>query len=243
MENKLLQLYTLQLIDTNLDELEEMKGSLPHEVRKLEARHAELLAKIHDLDRTMRDAFSQRENADNEILSLKEKSGKYKSQQLQVRNNKEYDALTREIDHATETAARLEKEMAALEIKATVARTGIETEKKELEDLEVVLAEKRKDLAEVSKSTEDEERKYQHEREKALVRISKADLEVYERIRKARKGKAVVPVKRGSCGGCFNKVPPQELLELRQNKKIYTCEHCGRIIVSDTIVENVSTAA
>ncbi|MFN0159095.1 MAG: zinc ribbon domain-containing protein [Bacteroidota bacterium] len=239
MENRLRQLYTLQLVDSNLDELEELKGDLPRIVRSLEAKKAELQARISTLEHTMRSAFSERDNADSEIISLKEKVTKYKAQQLQVRNNKEYDALTREIDHATDTASQLEKNMGSLETKATIARTGIEEAKKELDDLEKVLEEKAADLAEVSKTTADEEAKYHHEREKIIVRISKADIEVYERIRKARRGKAVVPIKRGSCGGCFNKVPPQELLELRQNKKVYLCEHCGRIIISDAVAETI----
>jgi predicted nucleic acid-binding Zn-ribbon protein len=112
--------------------------------------------------------------------------------------------------------------------------------KGELGEVTKVLEEKRQALAEVSKTTEEEELKGKHERQRMLARIKKSDLTLYERIRKAKKGKAVVPVRRGACGGCFNKVPPQMLLELRQNNKFYTCEHCGRIIVSDEIAEAAS---
>ncbi|MEK7672221.1 MAG: C4-type zinc ribbon domain-containing protein [Bacteroidota bacterium] len=189
----------------------------------------------------MRGAFSQRDNADSEIISHKEKIEKYKSQQYQVRNNKEYDALTKEMDQAAETIARLEKEMSALENKATVARTEIEATKKELEESQALLEEKKTELAEVSKSTEEEELKFQHEREKVLVRISKPDLAMYERIRTAKNGRAVVPIKRGACGGCYTAVPPQKVLELKRNNQLYTCERCGRIIVSEEIAES-STA-
>ena len=102
--------------------------------------------------------------------------------------------------------------------------------------METVLDEKRAALEEVSKSTEEEELQFQHKRDKVLVHVAKPDLTAYERIRRAKKGKAVVPVKRGACGGCFARVTPQKLLELRQNNKIYQCEHCGRILVSDEIV-------
>jgi hypothetical protein len=84
---------------------------------------------------------------------------------------------------------------------------------------------------------------HQHERQKLVSRIAKADLALYERIRKARNGKAVVPVKKGSCGGCFNRVPPQKLLELRQHERVYTCERCGRIIISDEIAESATKGA
>jgi predicted nucleic acid-binding Zn-ribbon protein len=241
LENKLRQLYTLQLIDSNLDEIEEMKGDLPGEVRELEEKVEGLNVTLASLEQTMRGAFSQRDNADSEIISLKEKIEKYKSQQYQVRNNKEYDALTKEMDQAAETIARLEKEMSALENKATVARTEIEATKKELEESQALLEEKKTELAEVSKSTEEEELKFQHEREKVLVRISKTDLAMYERIRTAKNGRAVVPIKRGACGGCYTAVPPQKVLELKRNNQLYTCERCGRIIVSEEIAES-STA-
>lgn len=243
MENMLRNLYTLQLIDLNLDELEELKGDLPTETRELEERVAGLQAKLRELEHTMKAAFASRDTADNEIVSLNAKMEKYKVQQFQVRNNKEYDALTKEMDGAVGTIARLEKEMETLEAKATMARTEIETTKGELEEVNKILEEKRQALAEVSKTTEEEELKCKHERQKMLARIKKSDLTMYERIRRAKKGKAVVPVRRGACGGCFNKVPPQMLLELRQNNKFYTCEHCGRIIVSDEIAEAASQSA
>lgn len=241
METKLRYLYALQQIDNNLDELEELKGDLPAETKALEATINELKVQVATLDQTMKSAFSSRDNADSEIISLKEKMEKYKAQQFEVRNNREYDALTREMDHTTQTIAKLEKEMEESETKAVAARTDIETTKSEIKEKTKLLEEKRATLAEVAKKTEAEELKYKHGREKLLARIKKADLNAYERIRKAKRGKAIVPVKRGACGGCFNKVPPQKLLELRQNKKIYQCEHCGRIIVSDEIAETSST--
>ena len=243
MENKLRNLYALQQVDSALDELEELKGDLPAEVRELEHKMSELQEQLTRVEKLMMDSFIQRDNADSEILSLKEKLEKYKAQQYEVRSNKEYDALTREMDHAAESVSKMEKDMETFESKATIAKNDIETTRAQIQELTGVLGEKRTALAEVSKTTEDEERKYQHEREKLVVRIDKGDLDTYERIRKARNGSAIVAVKRGSCGGCFNKVPPQKLLELRQNNKIYLCEHCGRIIVSDEIAETSSTVA
>jgi predicted nucleic acid-binding Zn-ribbon protein len=243
LENKLRTLYTLQLIDTNLDEIEEMKGDLPGEVKGLEEKLAELQNRITQLEETMRGAFAQRDNADSEIIGFREKIEKYKAQQYQVRNNKEYDALTKEMDHAAETIAKLEKEMASLENKGTIARTDLEAARKELEQTQGLLEERRAELAEVSKSTEEEELKFRHEREKILVRVNKADLAMYERIRKAKKGRAIVPIKRGACGGCFTAVPPQKVLELKHNNKLYSCERCGRIIVSEEIAESSTAVA
>jgi hypothetical protein len=243
LENKLRNLYTLQNIDSNLDELEEMKGDLPAEIGGLEDRANELRSHKTALEESMRNAFAMRDGADSEILSLKEKVERYKSQQYTVRNNREYDALTKEMDSATETIARLEKEMDQLEGKATTARNDIAIVTGQLEELNKVLEEKRAALAEVSRANEAEEEKYRHDRQKLVVRIPKADLATYERIRKAKRGKAIVSVKRGACGGCYNRVPPQMILELRQNNRLFMCEHCGRILVSDEIVESASSGA
>jgi predicted nucleic acid-binding Zn-ribbon protein len=242
LESKLRNLYTLQLIDNTLDELNELKGDLPAQVAQLNGTLEDLNRRIAELDQTMKSAFSMRENADNEILSLKEKLERYKAQQLEVRTNREYDALTREMEHAELAVARLEQEMEALENKATLARNDIEVLRKEADEIIKQLDEKQKQLLEVSKANEDEELKYTHEREKIVARIAKSDLIVYERIRGAKKGKAVVKVIKGSCGGCFNVVPPQKLLELRQNTRLFTCERCGRILVSDEIAQTVTVA-
>ena len=235
MEAKLRQLYALQQIDSSLDDLEELKGDLPARIADLETQEAGLRGQLAALENEMRSAFAQRDNADSEIIALRDKAEKYKAQQFAVRNNREYDALTREMDAAQDTIVRLEKEMEMLEGKATLARNDIDALKVKIAELDGMLGEKRAALAEVSRTTEEEEGRLRHEREKIVHKVPKPDLAQYERIRKAKKGKAVVPVRRGACGGCFNRVPPQKLLELRQNSKLYLCEHCGRIIVSDEI--------
>ncbi len=187
MKNKLEYLFALQLIDTELDTLQEQKGDLPFEVQALENELAAMRARQTAAEQAMRQAFSNRDTADSDIVGLREKLDKYKGQQFSVRSNREYDALTREMDAATESVARLEKEMAALEIQATTARTEMEELKGKVEVIEKQLAEKQAALAEVSKLTEEEELQHQHEREKAIARITKQDLAAYERIRKAKK--------------------------------------------------------
>ncbi|MGA9117190.1 MAG: C4-type zinc ribbon domain-containing protein [Bacteroidota bacterium] len=243
MENKLRHLYQLQRVDSNLDELEELKGDLPATIRDLEGRLQELQERLGEQDHAMKSSFARRDLADSEILALREKVAKYKRQQFEVRTNKQYDALTREIDHATEEIARLEKEMAETETRATVAREEIESLRTQAEALGRTLQEKHVELDRLSKTTEEEELRYHHEREKLVARLDAQDLTAYERIRKAKRGKAIVPVRKGACGGCFARVPPQKLLELRQNRHVFACEHCGRILVSDEIVEKGSREA
>jgi len=240
LENKLRILYALQLFDTALDELEEMKGDLPAETRALEEKIAKMEADIAAHDQTMKQEFVARDEADSNILSFREKLEKYRKQQLSVRNNREYDALTREIDFAAAEIERLEQAMESHENRAIAEKTEAEALRSQIQERSILLEEKQSALEEISKTHEAEELKYCHEREKLLVRIEKTSLAAYDRIRKAKKGRAIVPVRRGACGGCFAKVPPQRLLELRQNDRIHHCEHCGRIIVSDEIVESTS---
>jgi predicted nucleic acid-binding Zn-ribbon protein len=173
-----------------------------------------------------------------DILSLKEKIEKYKTQQFQVKTNKQYDMLAREVDHAQEKITKLQREMDELEGKAEFAKEDAEKLRPEIETLQAEFTDRKKELTAVNKEHEDEELKFQHQREKIISRVSKADYQMYDRIRKAKEGRAIVQVQRNSCGGCFNRVTPQRVLELRKNSTLITCERCGRVLVSDAIVES-----
>jgi uncharacterized protein len=238
LENRLRLLYTLQRVDSNLDELHELKGDLPHLVEVLEKTLQEKDTLRKSLEATVKHAHVRRDEIDLEIVTTKEKIEKYKEQQFQIKTNKQYDALTREIDVSQERVKTLEKEMETIEGKSANAKTDLETLAPELQDLKKELKERQAELDHVNKEHEDEELKLRHEREKLIVRIDKADVKSYERIRKALGGKAVVGVRRNACGGCFKRVPPQVSVELRKNSRLMTCEHCGRLLVSDDIVES-----
>lgn len=241
METRLRLLYALQQIDASLDELQELKGDLPQLVADLEKRLRDKETLLQDLDDTVKRAAVRREEIDIEILSLKENIEKYKEQQFQIKTNKQYDALAREIDHAQEKITQLSKEMAATEGKMSITRTDIEGLLPEIDEMRKELEAKRRELGHVNKEHEDEELKLKHEREKLVVRINKGDLRFYARVREAKDGVAVVPVRRNACGGCYKRVPPQIVLELRKNSKLITCEHCGRVLVSDEIVDTAAT--
>ncbi len=238
MENKLRLLFALQTIDTKLDEIEEMKGDLPSAVRELEETIGTTSETISTNQASVNEAYEQRKSSELEITTLTEKIERYKNQQFQVRNNKEYDLLTKEIDGAEKKISKLESEIDSLATSIQKTKTATEELESQIEKVRATLSEKKSELAEVSKETEKEETELHHEREKLVRKIGKSDLATYMRIRKAKQGKAVVPVRRGACAGCYNAVPPQRVLELRKNSRIYTCERCGRILVSDEIVES-----
>jgi predicted nucleic acid-binding Zn-ribbon protein len=237
LENRLCLLYSLQQVDTSLDELQEMKGDLPKIVAELSEKIKDKLAQKKLLEDTVKKSIVTRDQADVDIISLKAKIEKYKTQQFQVKTNKQYDALAREIDFSQEKITKLQKEMEGCEGKAETAKEDNEKLKAELEENQKEFSERKKELAAVNKEHEDEELKLQHQREKIVSRISKADYAMYERIRKAKEGRAIVRVQRNSCGGCYNRVTPQRVLELRKNSALITCERCGRILVSDGIAE------
>jgi len=240
LENRLRLLFSLQKVDLSLAELEELKGDLPSIVRNIQESLDGKRDTHKELEDLVKQAMIARDRTDTDILSLKERLEKYKSQQFQVKTNKQYDALAREIDQSQERITKLGREMESLEGKAGMAREDLEKLKPEIEELEKELAERQKELDAVNKEHEAEEQKLRQERDKLVARLSKFDYQQYERIRKAKDGKAIVPVKRNSCGGCFNRVPPQKILELRKNAAIITCERCGRILVSDEIVEKTA---
>ncbi|HMN48382.1 MAG TPA: C4-type zinc ribbon domain-containing protein [Ignavibacteriaceae bacterium] len=239
MYNRLKILYQLQLVDDQLDQLEELRGDLPSMVRTLETRINELKEEIRVKETEQKESVEKRTQNEEEIEKLKESQKKFKAQLYQVRNNKEYDALTKEIDHSDEQISKLEAENDALADLSKSLTAQIEEVKPQLDELIIELKEKEADLKEIIKVNEKEESKLLEERKKIEDQVKKPDLSVYTRIRKAKKGKAVATIKRSACSGCHNIVPSQRQLEIRKNNKIFTCEYCGRILVSQEIADEV----
>lgn len=237
MEETLRLLYQLQKVDSGLDELEEMKGDLPGAVNGLRAELDAVKQSFAQQEQIVTDSIKAREKADLDIHDFNDKLERYKKQQYEVRSNKQYDAITNEIDFATRSILDLEKQFTVFENAMVAARTEIETLTVKIDETQKVLEEKETELRAVSKENEEEELQLKHEREKIVVRLKKETLARYNRIRNARDGKAVVAVRRNSCGGCHNRIPPQRLFELRTSIKLFTCEHCGRIIIPMEIAE------
>ena len=242
MEETLRLFYSLQKIDSNLDDVERMKGDLPAIVAQLQNKVESLQTSINERQNFINASVAARNKADNDIVDFKQKLERYKTQQYQVRNNKEYDAITKEIDFATESIKNLETQFTTFETKMTGAKNEVAELTKQLEEATAELEEKKTELVEVSKETEDEELQYQHEREKIIARLKADQLARYELIRKGRGGVAVASLRRNSCSGCNNRIPPQHIFEIRKSKSFYLCQHCGRIIVSEELAHSVQKA-
>lgn len=237
METKLRFLYALQQVDSQLDELEDFKGELPEIVNRLTEAVNSLKTTIPELEAEIQNNKKKSDEADVEQISLSEKITKYRKQQYEVKTNKQYDALTHEIENSEKKIEQLTNDAIILEGMIKLGKEDLEKLREELKTAEQELEEKQAELDVILKENEEEELKVQHERSKLVACISEQDLATYSRIRKAKNGLAVVSVKRNACGGCYNSLPPQKIQELRQNTNLFTCERCGRILVSDSIVE------
>ncbi|NWF51372.1 MAG: hypothetical protein HXY49_12620 [Ignavibacteriaceae bacterium] len=240
MFERLKILYELQLIDDQLDELEELRGDLPNTVKELESRLKTLQNEVKEKDLKRAESLKKRELNEELMKKLIENQKKFKAQLYQVRNNKEYDALTKEIDHNEEQVAKLEAENDALADQSKQLSAEIEEQEPHIEELEKELKVKEAELKEIIKANEKEENKLLAERKKIEAKVKKPDYSAYSRIRKAKKGKAVATIKRSACSGCHNIVPSQRQLEIRRNNKLFFCEYCGRILVSTEISDSVS---
>ncbi len=238
MLNRLKTLYQLQFIDDQLDVLEELRGDLPNTVKDLESKITEMKEDIQSKEKQQKESVEKRESNEKEMERLLENQKRFKAQLYQVRNNKEYDALTKEIDHTEEQITKMEAENEALVDLSKSLSQQIEESLPALDELQKGLKEKEADLKEIIKANEREELKLQAERKKVEGQVKKADVSVYMRIRKAKKGKAVVTIKRSACSGCHNIVPSQRQLEIRRNNKLFFCEYCGRILVSQEIADS-----
>ncbi len=239
MIEKLSVLYELQLIDNQLDELEELRGDLPAAVNDLKQQIEAIKTQVETKEDEKKKSLSKRKQNDEDVDRLKTSLKKFKTQLYQVRNNKEYDALTKEIDHSEEQITKLEAESSALEDLVQKLKKEIGEVEPQLDELTKELKEKETELKQIIKANEREEARLQDKRDKIASKIKKPDYNTYSRIRKALGGKAVVTLVRAACSGCHNVVPPQRQLEIKSGKKLYSCESCGRILISPDVADEV----
>lgn len=221
----------LQDVDNRLNALKLQKGDLPMIIEQLKEDSEEKKSRSVELEEQVGKLQSDRRMFEKEIDASKAQLKKYEDQLYKVQNNKEYDAIALEIDTKKVEIESLEnKIIQTLEDEEELKKeqTGLADE---LANLETQLKEQEKELEEIILLTQEEEIRLNHEREKVARLIDERSLRQYERIRHAKDGLAVVPIKRSSCGGCFSTIPPQRIVEIREAGRLHTCEYCGRILV------------
>jgi len=240
VEQKLIALYTLQEIDSQIDKIKIIRGELPLEVEDLEDEIAGLETRISNFHKD-KEGFNslilEQKGAikDSEALIIK-----YKEQQMNVRNNREYDSLTKELEFQTLEIELSEKKIKEVVFKIELTNKEIQNSEEKLNNKKLDLEAKNKELSDIVKETVLEEEKLINKSSDNENFIEDRLLTAYKRIRKsARNGLAVVQIERDACGGCFNKIPPQHQLDIRVHKKIIVCDYCGRILVDREVVDLV----
>lgn len=225
------QLIDLQEIDSRFDTLQLQKGDLPLMIDELETELEVKKTEMEELDKNIKKGEADRRMFQMEIEASNEKLKQYEEQLYKVQTNKEYDAISLEIDTKKMEIKELENKILQSLEEEEELRSNIANLDEELQKLDDQLNEYRRELDEIILQTKEEEARLQRGRKNILADIDKRYQWQYERIRQAKDGLAVVPIKKNSCGGCFSAVPAQKIVEIREMNRLYTCEYCGRILV------------
>ena len=232
VEEKLKALYELQQVDTEIDKIKILRGELPLEVQDLEDEIEGLQTRINNIESEITAHKEAIVKKNNEITNAQSMIKKYEEQQSNVRNNREFESLAKEIEFQTleiELAEKRKKEFSeqVAEKEQLIADSNVV-----LEERKGDLSNKKTELDEIIADTQKEEESLDKRRKEIQHMIESRLYTAYEKIRNnARNGLAVVTVERDACGGCFNKIPPQRQLDIASRKKIIVCEYCGRILV------------
>ena len=237
VEQKLVALYTLQQVDSKIDEIRAYRGNLPLEIQDIEDEIAGLETRITNFKEESKK--HQKDISDYKI-KIKETEAlikKYEDQQNNVRNNREYDSLTKEIEYQQLDNQLSEKRIREITAKDNDVASKVAEAQLRLTELKTSLDEKKEELQSLVEGTEKEEEQLLQRSADCEKLVEDRLLVAYKRIRKnARNGLAVVGIFDEACGGCFNRIPPQHQLDICTHKKIIVCEYCGRILVDKGII-------
>ncbi len=238
IEDQLRALVRLQLIDTQIDQLTKLRGDLPDEIRDLEDERVGLQTRLGKIDQDKKEAEVQKKKLKLDIAESEGLIRKYEEQQLQVRNNREYDALTKEIEAHRQRIQGAYEEIERYENLDVDSAETVDGADDQLSELESRIKEKQVELERVVEETKTEQDAFEEQRDKAAGQIDERFRRAYERLRtRVRDGRAVVPIERGAAAGFM--VPPQRQVEVRQRDRIIVSEHDGRIIVDDALFAEV----
>ena len=244
VEERLKALYVLQEIDSNIDKIRTIRGELPMEVADLEDEIVGLNTRIANINEEISNLTEQVNKKKQSAKDSKEQIKKYESQQDKVKNNREFDSLNKEIEFQNLEIQLSEKRSKEFAIEVANKNIILEETQSILTDRESVLGLKQTELASIVEETKKEEDQLVKIAAKARTIIDERLLTAYTRVRtNARNGLGVVAIQRDACGGCFNKIPPQRQLDIRQHKKVIVCEHCGRILVDPKIADDETVVA
>jgi len=235
---KLKALYDKQLVDTAIDKIKILRGELPLEVQDLEDEIEGLQTRVSKYDEDIENLEKSIAGKKQEISNAQDLIKKYEEQQNNVRNNREYDSLSKEIEFQTLEIELCEKRIREFTAQIEEKKVVIGESTEVLDERKLDLENKKKELEDIIDETKKEEEGMVKKSEDLENIIEPRLISAYTKIRgNARNGLAVVPVERDACGGCFNKIPPQRQLDIASRKKVIVCEYCGRILVDAKMSE------
>ncbi len=236
VEQKLKALYELQTIHTKIDKIRQVRGELPMEVSDLEDEVAGLETRIQKIKAELDDLEDSIVTRKNMIRDAQANIKKYETQLNEVKNNREYDAISKEIEIQGLEIQVCEKKIREHGFEITNKTHVYDKALADLEERRKDLDAKRSELNNITSETEKDEQELALKAKEAEENIEERLLFAYSRLRNnAKNGLAVVTIQRDSCSGCFNQIPPQRQLDIRQHKKIIVCEHCGRILIDEAL--------
>lgn len=238
VEEKLRALYSLQLVDSEIDKIKTLRGELPLEVQDLEDEIAGLETRLNNLKEEVVNLEKAISKKQHEIAEAQLLIKKYEEQQKNVRNNREFDSLSKEIEYQTLEIELCNKKIREFNAQIEEKKALISASEAQLNERKQDLQNKKTELEDIIADTQKEEESLLERSEKIQAMIEERLLTAYKRIRaNARNGLAVVSIQRDACGGCFNQIPPQRQLDIKSRKKIIVCEYCGRILVDEEIIK------
>lgn len=236
VEKRLKALYELQTILSEIDRIKTIRGELPLEVKDLEDSIAGLHYRIENYTREIDELRKNLAAEKEKINGCNALIARYKEQLDNVRNNREFDLLTKEVEFQTLEIELAEKHINDYSRAIDNKTAEIEATKEKLADHTHILEEKKTELDEIVSETRQEEESLREKAKAIEPGIDERTLQAFKRIRKnARNGLGIVYVQRNACGGCFNRIPPQKQLEIRLHKKVIVCEYCGRIMIDPAL--------
>lgn len=232
VESRLKSLYDLQTILSQIDRIKTVRGELPLEVRDLEDSIEGLNTRIANYRQEIEEFRKKSLQEKEKINESQSKIATYKTQLDNVRNNREFDLLSKEIEFQTLEIELCEKHINEYARIIDVKTNDIASTEESLADQQHILTEKKAELEEIVSETKQDEERLRQQAKELEPKIDARTLAAFKRIRKnARNGLGIVYIQRNACGGCFNRIPPQKQMEIKMRKKIIVCEYCGRIMI------------
>lgn len=236
VEERLSTLYKLQQINSEIDRIKQIRGDLPLEVKDIDDNIAGLRTRQSNYENDIAENQRKRTAESVKIEEAKVKIQRYEEQLGNVRNNKEYDALSKEKELQELDIQICEKHINEFNRIIEQRQKDIEVTKAAIADQEQILEEKKSELAEIVSETKQDEERLRMEAKKLEPQIDERTLTAFKRIRQnARNGLGIVTIQRDACGGCYNRIPPQKQLEIKMHKKVIVCEYCGRILIDPAL--------